>query len=114
MAESALSIDLAIAAGAALVGGAFARVLRQSILVGYLAAGVVISPFTPGPVGNTETIERLADIGVVLLMFGMGVHFSLRQLAAVRAAALGAAFQVPLSVAVGMLAAWAIGWSAQA
>ena len=113
MADEGLSLDLALAAGAALAGGIAARMLRQSVLVGYLAAGVFISPFTPGPVGDTETIETLADIGVVLLMFGIGVHFSLRQLARVRKAGLGALLQIPLSLSIGALAAKLTGWSGQ-
>lgn len=113
MADAALSVDLAIAAGGALAGGVLARALRQSVLAGYIAAGVALSPFTPGPVGSTETIERLADIGVVLLMFGIGVHFSLRQLAAVMAAGLGAALQVPITLVLGFVAVRAIGWSWQ-
>ena len=86
MEHATLSIYLALAALAALIGGALARLLNQSVLIGYVAAGMVIGPFTPGPVGDVETIERLADVGVVLLMFGIGVHFSLRQLAAAKAA----------------------------
>lgn len=113
MADVTLSLDLAVAGGAALVGGTLARVLRQSVLVGYIAAGVLLSPFTPGPVGDVETIERLADIGVVLLMFSIGVHFSLRELAAMRQAALGAAVQLPLSIGLGTVMARVLGWTWQ-
>ncbi len=113
MADVTLSTDLVVAGGVALGGGALARALRQSVLVGYLAAGFVLSPFTPGPVGDVHTIERLADIGVVLLMFGIGIHFSLRELTAMRAAAVGALLQLPVSIALGTLVARAIGWTWQ-
>ena len=111
MAETTLSVDLALAAGAALIGGALARLLNLSVIVGYIAAGIAISPFTPGPQGDVATIELLADIGVVLLMFGIGVHFSLRQLLAARTVAVGAAIQIPLSIALGCGAVLLAGWS---
>jgi CPA2 family monovalent cation:H+ antiporter-2 len=85
--------------------------LRQSVIAGYIAAGLVLSPFTPGPVGDVESIERLADIGVVMLMFGVGVHFSLRQLAASSLAVMGAAIQMPVSILIGLVAALAAGWT---
>ena len=110
MDEAPVSIDLALAAGAALLGGLAARLLRQSVLLGYLAAGVVIGPFTPGPVGDTETIERLADVGVVLLMFSIGVHFSVRDLLAARGIGLAGGLQVALALLVGLAAGIAIGW----
>lgn len=111
MADVTLSLDLVATGGAVLVGGTIARVLRPSVLVGYIAAGVLLSPFTPGPVGDVEAIERLADMGVVLLMFGIGVHFSVRDLAAVRPAALGAVVQLPLSIALGTVVAQVFGWT---
>jgi CPA2 family monovalent cation:H+ antiporter-2 len=111
MPEATLSVELAVTAAAALVGGVLARALRQSTLVGYIAAGVALSPFTPGPVTDVATIERLADIGVVLLMFGIGVHFSLRDLVRVRVVGLGAAVQIAATTALGLAAALAVGWS---
>lgn len=113
MADASLSVTLATAVGAALVGGIIARLLRQSVLIGYIAAGMVISPFTPGPSSSVETIERLADIGVVLLMFGVGIHFSLRDLLSARAPVIGAAVQIPAAVAVGFVAARVVGWTWQ-
>lgn len=111
MADISLSLNLAVTAGAALAGGVAARLLHQSVLVGYIAAGVVLSPFTPGPVADLETIERLADLGVVLLMFTVGVHFSLRDLLRVRVAAFGAALQLPLSITVVAVATMLAGWT---
>jgi CPA2 family monovalent cation:H+ antiporter-2 len=110
MPYSTLSLEFAAAAGTALAGGVIARLLRQSVVVGYLAAGLVLSPFTPGPTSDPETIERLADIGVVLLMFGVGVQFSLRELAGVRDAGFGAAVQIPLSIAIAGAAVRLAGW----
>jgi CPA2 family monovalent cation:H+ antiporter-2 len=111
MTDTTLSLDLATATLIALAGGALARLLRLPVFLGYLVAGLALSPFTPGPVGNVEAVQRLADLGAVLLMFGMGVQFSVRDLAATRDVAAGAAVQVPLSLAITALAMWALGWS---
>lgn len=77
-------LDLGVAVALALVGGAVAVRLRQPPIVGYLVAGVVIGPFTPGFVGDQELIKALAEVGIVLLLFALGVEFSLRELARVR------------------------------
>jgi K+:H+ antiporter len=77
-------LDLGVAIAVALAGGAVAVRLRQPPIVGYLAAGVIIGPFTPGFVGDHEQISALAELGVVLLLFALGVEFSLRELARVR------------------------------
>lgn len=111
MPDTTLSLDLATATLIALAGGALARLLRLPVFLGYLAAGLALSPVTPGPVGNVEAVQRLADLGAVLLMFGMGVQFSLRDLATTRDVGAGAAVQVPLSLATTALALWALGWS---
>lgn len=84
MSDFHLLNDMAIALGFALLGGLVARQLRLPPIVGYLAAGMVIGPFTPGIVADTEVLTELAEIGVVFLMFGVGMHFSLRELLAVR------------------------------
>ena len=84
-------LNLGVALLAALLGGAIAARLRQPTVVGYLVAGIVIGPFTPGFVGDQEQITILADIGVVLLLFALGVQFSIRELIAVRRVAVGAA-----------------------
>ena len=72
----------------AFVFGALAHRLRLSPLVGYLLAGVAIGPFTPGFVGDMQLASQLAEIGVILLMFGVGLHFSLNDLMKVRSIAI--------------------------
>ena len=95
-------LDVGVAAAAALLGGAIARRLGQPPLVGYLLAGVAIGPFTPGFVGDLERISVLAEVGIVLLVFALGVEFSLRELYAARKVALGAALiQIGITVLVG-------------
>ena len=80
--------------------------LKLSPLVGYLLAGVAVGPFTPGQLADSQLAGQLAEIGVILLMFGVGLHFSPRDLLAVRRAALpGALVQVVVGVALG----WALG-----
>ncbi len=103
-------LNLGIAVLVALVGGAIATRLRQPTIVGYLMAGVVIGPFTPGFAGDPDQIRILADIGVVLLLFALGIQFSIRELRAVRRIALGAALiQVLGTTAIGMGAAGLLG-----
>src|SRR3712207_3615104 len=98
--------------GLAFVFGTIAQRLRLSPLVGYLVAGVVIGPFTPGYVADQELAPQLAEIGVILLMFGVGLHFSLSDLMAVRAIAVpGAIGQIGVATLLGMVLAWALGWS---
>ena len=69
---------------AAFALGALAQRLRLSPLVGYLLAGVIVGPFTPGYVADQKIANELAEIGVILLMFGVGLHFSVKDLMAVR------------------------------
>ncbi len=96
----------------AFIGGMAAQKLRLPPLVGYLLAGVAIGPFTPGFVGNSSLAGQLAEIGVILLMFGVGLHFSLKDLMAVRAIALpGAIVQIAAATAMGAGLALAWGWS---
>jgi CPA2 family monovalent cation:H+ antiporter-2 len=86
----------------AFVMGALATRLRLSPIVGYLLAGVLVGPFTPGFVADQSLALELADIGVILLMFGVGMHFSLRDLLSVRAIALpGAVTQIAVATAMG-------------
>src|SRR5690554_7619672 len=68
----------------AFIGGLIARRLRLPTIVGYLLAGIAIGPFTPGFSGDVETIHQLAELGVIFLMFGVGLHFSFRDLWRVR------------------------------
>jgi len=97
----------------AYVAGMLAQRLRLPPIVGYLLAGVAIGPFTPGIVADQALAPELSEIGVILLMFGVGLHFSLGDLLAVRAIALpGAAVQIAIATALGMLLAWAMGWPA--
>jgi CPA2 family monovalent cation:H+ antiporter-2 len=96
----------------ALIGGFIAVRLGLPPLVGYLLAGVAAGPFTPGFVGDTHLAPQLAEIGVMLLMFGVGMHFSLRDLLAVRAVALpGAILQMILATALGAGVCKIWGWS---
>jgi CPA2 family monovalent cation:H+ antiporter-2 len=98
--------------GLAFIFGLVAQRLRLSPLVGYLVAGVLIGPFTPGYVADQQLAPQLAEIGVILLMFGVGLHFSLADLISVRAVALpGAVAQMAIATLLGMGLAWAMGWS---
>jgi CPA2 family monovalent cation:H+ antiporter-2 len=91
--------------------GALAQRLRLSPLVGYLLAGIMVGPFTPGFVADQDLATELAEIGVVLLMFGVGLHFSLKDLMSVRAIALpGAVVQMGVATALGLGLALLLGW----
>lgn len=98
--------------GLAFVFGALAQRLRISPLVGYLLAGVAAGPFTPGFVGDQNLANELAEIGVILLMFGVGLHFSLKDLLSVKAIAVpGAIVQIGIATLLGLgLGTW-LGWS---
>ena len=103
-------LDLGAAVAAALVGGAVAVRLRQPAIVGYLLAGIVIGPFTPGFVGDVERISVLADVGVILLLFALGIQFSIRELRDVgRVAVPGAVVQVVAVLGLGAAAGLALG-----
>jgi CPA2 family monovalent cation:H+ antiporter-2 len=109
--EIPLVLNVAVALGIAVAGGFLASWLRQSPIFGYLLAGVAIGPFTPGFVGNREQIALLADVGVIFLMFGLGVAFSLKDLARVRAiATIGTSVQVILTILGGTLTGMVMGW----
>ena len=96
----------------AFVLGALANRLRLSPLVGYLLAGVLAGPFTPGFVGDAEIAPQLAEIGVILLMFGVGLHFSLRDLMSVRNIAIpGAIAQIAVATVLGWGLSQLMGWS---
>jgi CPA2 family monovalent cation:H+ antiporter-2 len=106
-----LITTLAAAFGFALILGFLAARLRLPALVGYLLAGILIGPFTPYLVADVEIAQQLAEIGVMLLMFGVGLHLSLDDLLAVRKIALpGAALQVAVATGLGMSIATAWGW----
>jgi CPA2 family monovalent cation:H+ antiporter-2 len=92
--------------------GALAHRLRISPLVGYLLAGVLVGPFTPGFVADPALAQDLAEIGVILLMFGVGLHFSLADLLSVRFIAVpGALVQIAFATVLGMGLAWSLGWN---
>lgn len=92
--------------------GALAQRLKVSPIAGYLLAGVLVGPFTPGFVADASIANELAEIGVILLMFGVGLHFSLRDLMAVKNIAVpGAIVQIAVATLLGMLLSWFMGWT---
>ncbi|WP_454616208.1 YbaL family putative K(+) efflux transporter [Bradyrhizobium cenepequi] len=98
--------------GLAFVFGAFAQRFRLPPLVGYLLAGVAVGPFTPGFVADQSLATELAELGIILLMFGVGLHFSLNDLLSVRAIALpGAVVQIAVATLMGLGLAVAMGWT---
>jgi CPA2 family monovalent cation:H+ antiporter-2 len=107
--------DLAYVFGAAVAGGALARVLRQPLILGYVIGGILVGPFTPGPtVAAVHEFEVLAEIGVILLMYSIGLEFSIRDLLRVKwVAILGAPLGIFLSVMLGLGAGSLLGWSWQ-
>jgi monovalent cation:H+ antiporter-2, CPA2 family len=109
--ETALLTTMAAALVAAWVFGLLAQRLRLSPIVGYLLAGVVIGPHTPGFAGDVSLASQLAEAGVVLLMFGVGLHFHLEDLMKVKGVALpGALLQSAAATLLGYLLARAFGW----
>ncbi len=110
--ETPLITTIVAGLGLAFVFGAIAQRLRVSPLVGYLLAGVAVGPFTPGFVADPALAAELAEIGVILLMFGVGLHFSLRDLLSVRAIALpGALVQIGAATLFGLGLALSMGWT---
>ncbi len=96
----------------AFVFGMLAQRLRLSPIFGYLVAGIVVGPYTPGFVADASLAHELSEIGVILLMFGVGLHFSLGDLLSVRKIAVpGALVQIAIATGLGMLLGWALGWS---
>ncbi len=99
----------------AFVFGALAHRIRVSPLVGYLVAGVLIGPYTPGFIADQGLANELAEIGVILLMFGVGLHFSMKELWAVRNIAVpGAVVQIAVATLLGAGLAHILGWTAGA
>ena len=106
-----LITTIAVSFGLALLMGLIANRLKLPALVGYLVAGVILGSNTPGFVADMELSGQLAEIGVILLMFGVGLHFSLNDLLAVRRIALpGAIVQIGVATALGATVAIAWGW----
>jgi CPA2 family monovalent cation:H+ antiporter-2 len=110
-----LVTDLTLVFLAALAGGFLAQRLGQPLIVGYIVAGVAVGPFTGGPtVGNVHDIEQLAELGVVLLLFSLGLEVSFRELAPVRTVALlGGTIQILLTIALGLALGVLLGWEWQ-
>src|SRR3989304_6980664 len=91
--------------------GVVAHRLKLPPLIGYLVAGILIGPFTPGFVADQNIANQLAEVGVILLMFGVGLHFSLKDLLSVRAIAVpGALAQGLIATPLGMALGWLLGW----
>lgn len=107
-----LLINIVVALVAAFFGGLIARRIGLPTIVGYMLAGIAIGPFTPGFVGDVETISQLAELGVIFLMFGVGLHFSFSDLWKVRAIAIpGALGQMALSTLLGFALCQLWGWT---
>src|SRR5215212_4400578 len=110
--DTALLATIAVGFALAFVFGLAATRLRLPPLVGYLLAGVAVGPFTPGFVADAHLAPQLAEVGVILLMFGVGIHFSPVDLLAVRRLALpGAIGQVTVATILGIGVARWWGWS---
>src|SRR3954471_7161761 len=114
MEDVGLIVDIVLALGAAAIGGLIAQRLGLPALIGYILAGLVVGPNTPGLVADVGRVQLLANLGVALLMFGLGVEFSLSEVIRVRRAALlGGAIQIPLTVllgtAAGLTGSWTLG-----
>ncbi len=102
---------VAVGLGLAFIFGALANKLRLSPLVGYLVAGICVGPFTPGFVADQALANQLAELGVMLLMFGVGLHFSMKDLMAVKAIAIpGAIGQILVATLLGWGVASLMGW----
>lgn len=109
--EHSLISTIAVSLSCAFIGGTLANRLRLPPLIGYILAGLVVGPFTPGFVADEKLAPQLAEIGVILLMFGVGMHFSIKDLWAVRAVAIpGAVGQMAVATAMGLGAAMLWGW----
>jgi len=105
--------DLAYVLVAAVLGGLAARKLRQPTILGYVAAGIIVGPFTPGPsVSDVHALEVVAEVGVILLMYSIGIEFSPRDLAEVKWVAIGGGLiGIVLAVGLGFLTGHLLGWS---
>jgi CPA2 family monovalent cation:H+ antiporter-2 len=113
--ETPFIATIVISLALAYAGGLCARLLGLSKIIGYLAAGVLVGPYTPGFVADQKLTMELAEIGVALLMFTIGLHFSVRDLVAVwHIAVPGAVLQVAACTALGSLVGYALGWPVSA
>jgi len=109
--EPQLILDVTIALVAALAGGAIAHRLRQSVIVGYLVAGMLIASLAPGLIGDLANIRALAEIGIIFLMFALGIEFSLKELLRLRTIAVfGTLIQMGLLIIIGAALAALLRW----
>src|SRR5215467_5772072 len=111
--ETTFYRDLALVFGAAVLGGAAAKALRQPLIIGYVVGGILIGPFTPGPtVSGLHEFELLAEVGVILLMYSIGLEFSFHELLEVKWVAIfGAPLGIVLSVLMGLGTGKLLGWT---
>ncbi len=109
--DTPLITTMAVGLVLACILGVIAHRMKLPLIAGYLAAGVILGPFTPGFVANQEIASQLAEMGVILLMFGVGLHFSLKELLAVKAIAIpGAIVQISVATVAGVGLGWLLGW----
>ena len=109
--DTPLITTLVAGFGLAFLFGLLAQRLKLPLIAGYLLAGVVIGPFTPGYVADSGLAAELAELGVILLMFGVGLHFSPRDLMAVKGIAVpGALVQIAVATGAGTAMGWLLGW----
>ena len=112
MGELSLLENMAIVLGAALIGGMVARRLKLPVILGYLAGGIAIGPYGLGLVSDMEQIDTLATIGVVLLLFTLGIEFSLSAVRKMgKVAILGGIGQILATATLGLMAGWLFNWS---
>ncbi|SEL67826.1 Kef-type potassium/proton antiporter, CPA2 family [Pseudoxanthomonas sp. GM95] len=110
--DTSLIDIIAVGLAVAFVLGALANKLKLSPLVGYLVAGMIIGPFTPGFIANQDLATQLSELGVMLLMFGVGLHFSLEDLMSVKKIAIpGAIVQIAVATLLGWGLAWWMHWT---
>ncbi|QZA78518.1 monovalent cation:proton antiporter-2 (CPA2) family protein [Deefgea tanakiae] len=109
--DTPLLTTLVLGLGLAYLFGMLAQRFKMPPLIGYLVAGICVGPFTPGPLANQELATELAEIGVILLMFGVGLHFSIKDLLSVKKIAIpGAIVQIAIATLMGMGLAHLMGW----
>jgi CPA2 family monovalent cation:H+ antiporter-2 len=109
--EARLLFDLLMAVGAGWLGGLVARAVKAPLVVGYLAAGAIIGPHALGVIKEGAEVHTIAGLGVVLLLFALGVELSPRELLHVRKVAVwGGGAQVSLTIVLGYLLGWGMGW----
>ena len=110
--DTVLLLTFVFALVAAFAGGLVARALRLPAIVGYLLGGFAVGPFTPGFIGDSGAMSQLSEVGVMFMMFGVGMHFSIRDLLEVKGVAVpGAVLQIALGTGAGYALALALGWT---